>query len=61
MPKTAVVTDSTVSLPKRLLDELAIHQVAYYIHRGTEVLRDLVNVQRDDFLKWLPTAEKSMY
>jgi DegV family protein with EDD domain len=32
--------------------------VAYYIHRGTEVLRDLVNVQYEDFLKWLPTAEK---
>jgi len=58
LPKTAVVTDSTVSLPKRMLEELNIHQVAYYIHRGTEVLRDLVNIQREDFLKWLPTAEK---
>lgn len=58
LSKTAVVTDSTVSLPKSMLEELAIHQVAYYIHRGTEVLRDLVNIQRDDFLKWLPTAEK---
>jgi len=58
LPTTAVVTDSTVSLPTHLLEELKIHQVAYYIHRGSEVLRDLVNVQRDDFLKWLPTAEK---
>jgi DegV family protein with EDD domain len=58
MPKTAVVTDSTVSLPKHLQEELNIHEVAYYIHRGTEVLRDLVNIQREDFLKWLPTAEK---
>jgi DegV family protein with EDD domain len=55
---TAVVTDSTVSLPEHLLEELNIHQVAYYIHRGTDVLRDLVNVQRDEFLKWLPAAEK---
>jgi DegV family protein with EDD domain len=54
---TAVVTDSTVSLPKHLQEELNIHEVAYYIHRGTEVLRDLVNIQREDFLKWLPTAE----
>ena len=58
MPTTAVVTDSTVSLPNHLLEELNIHQVAYYIHRGSEVLRDLVTIQRDDFLKWLPTAEK---
>jgi len=58
LSKAAVVTDSTVSLPKSMLEELNIHQVAYYIHRGTEVLRDLVNIQREDFLKWLPTAEK---
>jgi DegV family protein with EDD domain len=58
LSKTAVVTDSTVSLPQSLLEDLGIHQVAYYIHRGTEVLRDLVNIQRNDFLKWLPTAEK---
>ena len=58
MPNTAVVTDSTVSLPKHLQEELNIHEVAYYIHRGTEVLRDLVNIQREDFLKWLPTTEK---
>jgi DegV family protein with EDD domain len=58
LSKTAVVTDSTVSLPKHLQEELNIHEVAYYIHRGTEVLRDLVNIQREDFLKWLPTAQK---
>jgi DegV family protein with EDD domain len=58
LSQTAVVTDSTASLPEHLLEELNIHQVAYYIHRGTDVLRDLVSIQRDDFLKWLPTAEK---
>jgi DegV family protein with EDD domain len=55
---TAIVTDSTASLPTHLMEQLNIHQVAYYIHRGTDVLRDLVNIQREDFLKWLPTAEK---
>jgi DegV family protein with EDD domain len=39
-----------------MLKDLNIHVVAYYIHRGKEVLRDLVTVQRDDFLRWLPTA-----
>ncbi len=57
-PKTAIVTDSTASIPQDLLQELNISTVAYYIHRGTEVLRDLVTIQREEFLKWLPTAEK---
>jgi DegV family protein with EDD domain len=58
MSKVAVVTDSTASIPDHLLRELDIHVVAYYIHRGTEVLRDLVTIQRDDFLRWLPTAKE---
>jgi DegV family protein with EDD domain len=56
MPNVAVVTDSTASIPEPMLKELNIHVVAYYIHRGKEVLRDLVTVQRDEFLRWLPTA-----
>jgi DegV family protein with EDD domain len=57
MPRIAVLTDSTASLPETLLDNLHIRTVAYYIHRGQEVLRDLVTIQRDDFLRWLPTAK----
>jgi DegV family protein with EDD domain len=56
MSRIAVVTDSTASIPESLLKELNIHVVAYYIHRGKEVLRDLVTIQRDEFLRWLPTA-----
>lgn len=56
MPKVAVLTDSTASIPEPLLDELNIHTVAYYIHRGQEVLRDLVTIQREEFLVWLRTA-----
>jgi DegV family protein with EDD domain len=40
-----------------LIRELDIHWVAYYIHRGKEVLRDLVTIQRDEFLAWLITAK----
>lgn len=54
--QVAVLTDSTASIPEEILDELNIHTVAYYIHRGQEVLRDLVNIQRDEFLRWLATA-----
>jgi DegV family protein with EDD domain len=56
MSSVAVVTDSTASIPEAILKELNIHVVAYYIHRGKEILRDLVTVQRDEFLRWLPTA-----
>ena len=52
----AIVTDSCASIPEALISELNIHQVAYYIHRGQEVLRDLVTIQRDEFLRWLPSA-----
>jgi DegV family protein with EDD domain len=56
MPNIAIVTDSTASIPETILRELNINVVAYYIHRGREVLRDLVTIQRDEFLRWLPTA-----
>jgi DegV family protein with EDD domain len=54
--KVAVITDSTASIPEPILGELNIRTVAYYIHRGKEVLRDLVTIQRDEFLQWLITA-----
>ncbi len=54
--RVAVLTDSTASIPEGMLKELSIRTVAYYIHRGQEVLRDLVTIQRDEFLQWLATA-----
>ncbi len=56
LSQVAVVTDSCASIPESLLAQLNIHTVAYYIHRGQEVLRDLVTIQREEFLRWLPTA-----
>ncbi len=56
MANVAVVTDTCASIPEHLLEYLHIHTVAYYIHRGQEVLRDLVTIQRDEFLRWLITA-----
>jgi DegV family protein with EDD domain len=56
MANIAVVTDSTASIPEHLLESLHIYTVAYYIHRGQEVLRDLVSIQREEFLRWLMTA-----
>src|SRR5689334_8833810 len=56
MADVAVLTDSCASIPENLLEDLHIHTVAYYIHRGQEVLRDLVTIQRQEFLRWLTTA-----
>jgi DegV family protein with EDD domain len=56
MSQVAVVTDSCASIPEEMLKQLNIHTVAYYIHRGHEVLRDLVTIQREEFLRWLMTA-----
>lgn len=57
MPKIAVLTDSCASIPEALLKELNIHMVAYYIHRGQEVLRDLVTIQCDEFVRFLETTK----
>jgi DegV family protein with EDD domain len=56
MGNVAVLTDSVASIPEYLIESLHIQTVAYYVHRGTEVLRDLVTIQREEFLRWLITA-----
>lgn len=56
MGNVAVLTDSCASIPEELLKHLNIHTVAYYIHRGQEVLRDLATIQREEFLRWMLTA-----
>jgi DegV family protein with EDD domain len=58
MSRVAVITDSVASIPESLLAALKIRWVPYYIHRGQEVLRDLVTVQREAFYRWLPTARE---
>jgi len=56
--KVAVITDSCASIPENLLESLKITWVPYYIHRGKEVLRDLLTIQRENFYRWLPTARE---
>lgn len=56
MTTVAVLTDSCASIPEHLLERLHIRTVAYYIHRGQEILRDLVTIQREEFLRWMMTA-----
>ena len=58
MNRVCIVTDSAASIPEGMIDELQIHWVPYYIHRGVEVLRDMVSIQREEFYSWLPTASE---
>jgi DegV family protein with EDD domain len=58
MPVVGVLTDSCASIPEALIEELRIEVVPYYMHRGLETLRDLVDVQREEFFRWLPTAKE---
>ncbi len=58
MTNVAIVTDSAASIPEALIEKLNIHWVPYYIHRGEQVLRDLVTVSREAFYQWLPTAKE---
>lgn len=58
MSTIGVLTDSCASIPESLIEELNVEVVPYYIHRGKETLRDLVDVQREEFFRWLATAEE---
>jgi len=52
-----VIADSCASIPNRLVEQLNIEIVPYYMHRGVETLRDLVDVQRTEFFEWLAQAD----
>jgi DegV family protein with EDD domain len=58
MKNVAVVTDSVASIPENLLKKYHIHTVAYYIHRGEEVFRDLLTIQREEFFDWMKSADE---
>ena len=52
-----VITDSCASIPDKLVSQLDIEVVPYYMHRGLETLRDLVDVKRKEFFEWLSRAD----
>lgn len=58
MSQVAIVTDSTATIPDEMLKSLNIQWVPYYIHRGNEVLRDLVTIKRKEFYRWLANARE---
>jgi DegV family protein with EDD domain len=54
----AIVSDTCASIPADLVASLRIEVVPYYIHRGGETLRDMIDVKPDEFYTWLATAQK---
>jgi DegV family protein with EDD domain len=56
MSRVGIVTDSVASIPLEMMEELKIHFVPYYIHRGKETLRDLVTAVGEPFYQWMETA-----
>lgn len=57
MTRVAIVTDSTTCIPQPILDELQIHWLPYYIHRGDEDLLDMVTISPSEFYSWMENAE----
>jgi DegV family protein with EDD domain len=53
-----ILTDSTASIPPALVKELQIEVVPYFIHRGLDTLRDMVDVQPEAFAKYLATTDR---
>jgi DegV family protein with EDD domain len=56
MKSVGILTDTTASIPKALLEKLKIEVVPYYVHRGLETLRDMVDVGPEEFAEYLKSA-----
>lgn len=52
-----ILTDTTASIPQKLIERLRIEVVPYYVHRGLETLRDMVDIKPAAFADWLAGAE----
>jgi DegV family protein with EDD domain len=53
-----ILTDTTASIPDKLIEKLGIEVVPYYVHRGLETLRDMVDVKPGEFAEWLKEATR---
>lgn len=52
-----VVTDTTASIPPEIVEELQIELVPYYVMRGMETLRDMMDVKPEEFSQYLLTTQ----
>lgn len=58
MEKIGILTDTTASIPATLVKELEIELVPYYVIRGQETLRDMMDVEPEAFAKYLETTDR---
>jgi len=54
--RVAVIADTSVAIPDELVEQLGIRLVPYYVIIGKKILRDTIDIKRDEFYRWLPTA-----
>lgn len=53
----AVLTDTTASIPAEVIAELQIELVPYYVMKGMETFRDMVDVQPEEFAQYMRTTQ----
>jgi DegV family protein with EDD domain len=53
-----VLTDTTASIPPALAQNLHIEMISYYVHRGLDTLRDMVDVQPEPFARYLAQTNR---
>lgn len=58
MTKVGILTDTTASIPAAVVEELEIDLVPYYVIRGQESLRDMVDVQPEPFAAYLQSTDR---
>src|SRR5512136_2345708 len=58
MSVVGVLTDTTASIPPALAKELQIEMISYYVHRGLDTLRDMVDVQPEPFAQYLAQTDR---
>jgi DegV family protein with EDD domain len=57
MAKVGILTDTTASIPAGLAEELEIELVPYYVIRGQENLRDMLDIEPEAFASYLRTTD----
>ena len=53
-----VLTDTTASIPPALVKDSQIEMISYYVHRGLDTLRDMVDVQPEPFARYLAQTDR---
>ena len=58
MSEVGVLTDTTASIPAALVKDLQIELIAYYVQRGLDTLRDMIDVQPEPFARYLAQTDR---